>query len=185
MIKTTEDMIKAAEDATKTAEKKAYCDAADAEALHIAKLAYPFEDITKALVVTATDEAILRDADLCVAAITKLMGGGHYGQGCAVARTLGYVVRTMGPDTAEQMAVATHDLFELMADAPHDKVPAKEKWALIRLMETSARCLLLAYRTAKAITVGLEMQEYRDANPDFVNHLAKHQASRQDRKSVV
>lgn len=149
-----------------TPSAKETLDKMDLEDLGIVKLTYPTDDLMKMLVDKATDEEVVRDADIAAGAVALLAGGKYYGAATAVARLIGYVCRTMGPDHGEQYSIAMEELFDVLGTFPDNKVPPKEKWHLIRNLSATARLTLTAHRAIENMAVAERMYEVRKKYPD-------------------
>ncbi len=128
------------------------------------KLVFPFTDIMEAFPKIASDEDLLRDADMAALAVATLATTGNVGLSLAVARLIAYVCRTMGPQNVEDYTTAMYDLFELMGTCP--TVPIAEKNQLIRQMDGAARCILTAVRTTQNISLAQTFKKFFDDNPE-------------------
>jgi len=149
-----------------TSEKMSVGERLDREYLETVKLVYPTDNAMQMLVSQASDEEMLRDADLAATAIAFLIMNRECGLAAAVTRLVGYVCRTMGPDSGESYAQAMSELFETLDDFPAGSVPLEQKWRLIRQMSASAHLLLTAERTLKNLAVAETLWKRERDNPD-------------------
>ena len=146
----------------------AHCKRADKEMLGRVKMLFPLDDVMQCVTSSATDEKVLRDANLAAQAIAKLVMVKEPALAGAVTRLIGYVVRTMGPDTAEQMAVAMHDMFELMETMPERP---GDRWKVIKDLDNAQMCIIAAYRAINNLSFHDTMEEWRENNPEAARRV--------------